>query len=146
MQNEIELYGQNARGLISCSFTPHNLLSNSGGFKLSQCDQIIFSFYLYDLAICIWYFLIEKAELDSVDSWKTVSQEIIKGYNSIIELVEHDTRFLYWSILFTLISFILQANAKTPKDDENSNSENSLFKIKCLTLFEKLFEMNESFF
>ena len=143
MQNQIELYGQNARGLISCSFTPHNLISSSNELKLNHCDEIIFSFYLYDLAICIWYFLIEKAEKGSVDSWKTISKEIIKGYNSIFMLSEHDTRFLYGSVLYTLISFIVQDNEKAP---EHLNFENNSFKSKCLTLFEKLFEINESFF
>lgn len=136
MQNEIDLNMQNAKGFISCSFTPKNVISPSCELKLSQCDQIIYSFYLYDLAICISQFLVEK-DVVSLETFKTTSQQIIKGYDTIFKQSGQDIRFIYWCILFTLISFILQVS----KDEK---SETHSIKSKCLILFEKLFELNES--
>lgn len=160
----IESIGLNDQiGFIHKNLNPENLFHMSNEDEKSISFGIIgflrvnVSFYLYDLAICMWrfiVFIITKAKLQncSIDDIKItnlriMAQKIIHGYKNLINGVDnYQLKFLYWSILYTLsmsiiddeLDYLKQSTAKT------INFNYRRFIDNCWFLFENLF-LNEHF-
>jgi hypothetical protein len=76
-------------------FINFNIIANNDDFL-----NIEYSYYVYELAICIWKYLIndDKCEQLNIEDIKKLSEEVLETYNCNKICI----KVLYWSILFTL--------------------------------------------
>jgi Ser/Thr protein kinase RdoA (MazF antagonist) len=97
--------------------------SDNGILLLTAFQNIKFSFFLNDLAICQADFILAKCFTENGDSWKKFNHSILKGYETKFKLDNLEIRLLNRLIAFNLIFQFLKSEVENQSFDLNKFTE-----------------------